>query len=247
MPDSVPIAIGKGRTDNRSRIKRIMPPHLIRAVTAASRRGRQPGGSVMGRDKREKERRKERLPPFVPLLIDTLDQPAWRAMSHGAQMLYVALRRRYSPHNHNNGRLFLSQRTAEKELKSHHNEIARWFRELQHYGFIVLHTAGYLGADGHGQAPRWRLTELGYMRDAPTRDFTRWGGQPFKDTKQPRPSKRATLTPAIRATRKKQNPVREKQHGVCAKSGTPPCAKTLTLKAHTVHESTHKGNEEERA
>jgi hypothetical protein len=96
------------------------------------------------------------------------------------------------------------------------------------------------------QAPRWRLTELGYMRDAPTRNFTRWDGQPFKDTKQPRPSNRATLTPAIRATGKKQNPVREKQHGVCAKSATPPCAKTLTLEAHTVRESTHKGNKEER-
>jgi hypothetical protein len=216
------------------------------ATVAAGRRGRHRGGSVMGRDKYERERRKERLPPFVPLLIDTLDQPAWRAMSHGAQMLYVALRRRYSPHSHNNGRLFLSQRTAEKELKSHHNQIAHWFRELQHYDFIVLHTAGYLGADGHGQAPRWRLTELGYMRDAPTRDFTRWGGQPFKDTKQLRLRKRATLTLATRALSEKRNPVREKQHGVCAKSGTPPCAKTRTLNTHTVRESTHKGNEGER-
>jgi len=40
----------------------------------------------MARDKHEKDRQ-QRLPPFVPLLIDTLVQPAWRALSHGAQML----------------------------------------------------------------------------------------------------------------------------------------------------------------
>jgi hypothetical protein len=39
---------------------------------------------------------KGRLDPFVPLLIDTLDTPAWRSLSHGAQMLYVALKRRYN-------------------------------------------------------------------------------------------------------------------------------------------------------
>src|ERR1700751_5127586 len=121
-------------------------------------------------------REKHRLPPFVPLLISTLDQPAWRMLSHGAQMLYVALKRRYSQRLHNNGRLFLSQRMAAIELNSHHNQIARWFRELQHYGFIVLAKPGFLGVEGKGQAPRWRLTELGYMNETPSRDFERWDG-----------------------------------------------------------------------
>jgi hypothetical protein len=137
----------------------------------------------MGIDKHEKERRKERLPPFVPVLINTLDQPAWRALSHGARMLYIALKRRYSIKLHNNGRIFLSQRNAAKELGSHHNEIARWFRELQHYGFIVMTAPGFLGVEGKGKAPRWRLTELGYMRDPPTRDYERWDGTKFKDQK----------------------------------------------------------------
>ena len=66
-----------------------------------------------------------------------MDAPAWRAMSHGAKVLFIALKRRYYPKNHNNGRIFLSQRLAVKELRSHHNEIARWYRELQHYGFIA--------------------------------------------------------------------------------------------------------------
>jgi hypothetical protein len=136
----------------------------------------------MGADKHEK-RHKDRLPPFVPLLISTLDAPAWRSMSHGAKMLYVALRRRYSQLTHNNGRIFLSQRSAAQELGSHHNEIARWFRELQHYGFIMLVTPAVLGVEGKGKAPRWRLTELGHMWEQPTRDFTRWNGSKFKDTK----------------------------------------------------------------
>jgi hypothetical protein len=98
----------------------------------------------MAGDKWNKER-KNRLPPFVPLLIGTLESPAWFAMSHGAKILYISLKRRYNQNNHNNGRIFLSQRDAVKELRSHHNEIARWFRELQHYGFIVMTDPGYLG------------------------------------------------------------------------------------------------------
>ena len=37
---------------------------------------------------------KNRLPPFVPLLIATIDSRAWQALSHGARSLYVSLRRR---------------------------------------------------------------------------------------------------------------------------------------------------------
>lgn len=136
----------------------------------------------MGNDRHEKLR-KNRLPPFVPLLIDTLDAPAWRAMSHGAQMLYVALRRRYNMHNHNNGHVHLSQREAMRELRSHHNEIARWFRELQFYGFIVMTSPASLGFDGKGKAPHWRLTELGYQGELPTQDFMRWKGRKFTDQK----------------------------------------------------------------
>ena len=144
----------------------------------------------MGSDKHEKDR-KNRLPPFVPLLIATLNQPAWRALSHGAQVLYIALRRRYSVNFHNNGKIFLSQRMAAKELNSHHNQIARWFRELQHYGFIVLSQPGWLGVEGKGKAPRWRLTELGYMRDFPTRDYEKWDGTPFVNQKKSRARKAA--------------------------------------------------------
>jgi len=99
---------------------------------------------------KRKREETERLPPFVPLLIDTMDTPAWRALSHGAKALYVAIRRRYHRKIHNNGRLFLSQRLAAKELASHHNEIARWFRELQYYGFIEMTRPGGLGDFSNG-------------------------------------------------------------------------------------------------
>jgi hypothetical protein len=154
---------------------------------------------AVGADKHEKNRR-NRLPPFVPLLLDTLDASAWRAMSHGARSLYVALRRRFGTQWHNNGRIFLSQRVAAKEIGSHHNEIARWFRELQHYGFIVMTTPGHLGVEGRGKAPRWRLTELGCMREVPTRDFVRWM--------------------VSRSPTKNQNPVPEKAHTACRKRRT---------------------------
>ena len=39
---------------------------------------------------------------------------------------------------------------------------------------------GYLGVEGKGRAPRWRLTEIGYMREPPTAEFKRWNGKKFK-------------------------------------------------------------------
>jgi hypothetical protein len=121
-----------------------------------------------------------KLPPFMPLLKETLSTPAWRALSHGARSLYIALKLRYSSNFKNNGKIYLSQRDARHELGSGFEEIGNWFRELQHYGFIVQTQAGCLGVDGHGLAPHWRLTEVGFMNEFPTKDFTKWDGVKFK-------------------------------------------------------------------
>src|SRR5262249_34579278 len=48
---------------------------------------------------------------------------------------------------------------------------------------------GFLGVEGKGQAPRWRLTELGYMNEPPTRDYARWNGTPFVNKIKPRAGK----------------------------------------------------------
>ena len=93
----------------------------------------------------------ERLP--VGVMKATLSTPAWKALSHGARSLYVAIKCRYNLNNHNNGRLFLSHRDAADEIGSDTKEIGRWFRELQHYGFIVMNEPGCLGVDGRGKAP----------------------------------------------------------------------------------------------
>jgi hypothetical protein len=69
-------------------------------------------------------------------------------------------------------------------------------RELQHYGFIVMTESGCLGVNGRGKAPHWRLTELGYMHEPPTKDFLKWDGELFYEQKSPK-----------YYTRKKQNPV----------------------------------------
>jgi hypothetical protein len=159
--------------------------------------------------------RKGHLPPFVPLLKDTLKSPAWRAMSHGAKALYVCLKARYSFTLHNNGRLFLSQRTTHREMRSGYTEITRWFRELQHYGFIVQTKGGSLGLNGKGTAPHWRLTECGYMNDPPTRDFGRWDGTKFKDCVN------------HRHLPQKQNPATENRSTPLRKTVAPPLRKTV--------------------
>ena len=131
---------------------------------------------------------KNRLPPFVPLLVSTLDSPAWKATSHGSKALYVALKRRVS---NGRNRAYVSYRQAERELGSNRRIIARWFKELEHYGFIVLATHGSLGVDGKGKSPHWRLTELGVtskgsangLFEPPTNDFLKWDGCVFEKQK----------------------------------------------------------------
>jgi hypothetical protein len=135
-----------------------------------------------------KHQEKGRLPPFVPLLKETMQTSAWRTMSHGARSLYVALRGRVANDCRNNGRIFLPTRAACMETGSSNEQVVRWFRELQHYGFIVQMVAGHLGVDGQGRAPHWRLTELGTRNgegglDMPTRDFLRWNGSKFRPPK----------------------------------------------------------------
>ena len=120
---------------------------------------------------------------FVKVMLATLDAPAWRALSHGARSLYIALKRRCRNDLKNTGKIFLSQRQAEIELGSKRRYLARWFRELEYYGFTVMTRPGFLGIEGKGKAPHWRLTELGYKNDPPTRDFLNWNGFPFEDRK----------------------------------------------------------------
>ena len=139
---------------------------------------------------------------FVKVMLETLDAPAWRALSHGARSLYVALKRRCRNDLSNNGKIFLSQRQAEIELGSKRRYVARWFRELEYYGFIVLTRRGSLGLEGKGKAPHWRLTDIAYKDDPPTREFLNWNGVPFQAQKTEASRKSGTVVPWKSATPK---------------------------------------------
>jgi hypothetical protein len=140
---------------------------------------------------------KNRLPPFLPLHNETLDAPATKALSHGAFRLYATLKREFnsSASDRRNGRIYLSLREAQEKIGSNREEIARWYRELQHYGFIVMATPGCLGVEGKGKSPHWRLTELPCLGEPATKNFLRWNGDKFRDQKKqkPGPEKAATL------------------------------------------------------
>jgi hypothetical protein len=83
--------------------------------------------------------------------------------------------------------VYLSIRTARAELGSfsRKDNVTRWFRELQHYGFIVMESGPCLGVEGRGKAPHFRLTEEWYLGRAPTRDFLNWNGDKFCQQKTP--------------------------------------------------------------
>ena len=125
----------------------------------------------------------DKLPPFVPLFRQTLKSPAYRQLSFGARALFTALRMHCVK---NNGHVYLSQRDAAEELgHQKRNDIANWFRELAHFGFIVQTEGASLGVDGKGKAPHWRITDMptrdGNGQLAPaTNEFLRWDGVLFE-------------------------------------------------------------------
>jgi hypothetical protein len=127
--------------------------------------------------------------PFVPMLKGTMKEPAWIALSHGARSLYVALKGRYNSKLGNG--VYLSTRSAVQELGSysHRDNVRRWFRELQYYGFIAMITPGHLGVEGRGKAPHWRLTEEWFAGEPPTRDYQRWTGEKFCEQKSRNPGR----------------------------------------------------------
>ncbi|WLA36180.1 hypothetical protein QNJ95_24370 [Bradyrhizobium elkanii] len=130
-----------------------------------------------------KNRFSDKLPPFVPLFRETLAAPAYRQLSFGARALFTALRTHCVK---NNGHVYLSLRDAGEELgHKNRNDIANWYRELQHYGFIVQTEAASLGVDGKGKATHWRITDVPTRKDnnelaSATKDFLHWDGAAFE-------------------------------------------------------------------
>ena len=137
--------------------------------------------------------------PFVPLPLAILDAPAWRATSLGARALHIELRRRLRNDGLNNGKIFRSCRDAAEAIGVGRNSVSRWYRELEHYGFVRKTADGFLGSDGQGIAARYRFTDLAYGTHPPTRDFEKWEGELFAYTPRRRrgPKKQKPVTPKV--------------------------------------------------
>jgi hypothetical protein len=120
---------------------------------------------------------------WVGVRHEVLDSPAWKAMSFGARSLYVCLLRPLAYKRFNNGKLYRSTRDAAEELGARQQTVCIWFKELEHYGFIVMTDPGTVGPKG--RAPHWRITDMawGTLDGKPveaTKDYLRWSGEPFK-------------------------------------------------------------------
>jgi hypothetical protein len=157
---------------------------------------------------------------YVPLRFETLRSPAYKQLSFGARALFTALRMRVVK---NNGRVYLSQRDAEEELgRGSRNDIANWFRELVHYGFIVQTAGASLGVDGKGKATRWRITDLP-ARDnkhslvAATDDFAHWNGEVFVPH----------IAPSRRWNGRKSTALKKQNPGLHVESGADCTCKPL--------------------
>lgn len=121
------------------------------------------------------KRKIDKLPQFVPLLLQTMDCEAWGALTPFAKALYPFVRRRVSFGGENNGSISCSVREAAAYLGVHRNTAARALKELQAKGFIVAMTIGRLGVSGEGKATTWRLTEMGTPANrTPTKEYLSW-------------------------------------------------------------------------
>ena len=117
------------------------------------------------------KKKPHKLALFVPMYIATLSSPAWRALPYGARCLYLALKRRYN--RTRQGAVFLSARTAAKEIGCDKTRASRWLRTLEDHGFIVETAHAVLGGDGGGKSALYRLTDEPFQDQPPTNDFLR--------------------------------------------------------------------------
>lgn len=98
---------------------------------------------------------------WTKLIRQTMEEPAWRALSSTAQALYPWLKLEWSgPDANNNGKIRLSVRQAAERLGVRPDTAAEAFRDLQRKGFIVQIEHAFLGVEGAAKAPAYEITEL---------------------------------------------------------------------------------------
>jgi hypothetical protein len=141
-----------------------------------------------------KRKRANRIGQYTAVPWAIKNQPAWRAMSPEARLLWIELRGWLRSDWSNNGRLFLSCRNAAKAIGLNKDTVTRRYAENEHYGFLRKISGGYLGSDGRGIAASYRFTDLPYDTQPATRDYAKWNGELF-----------------VYSRSKKQNPVRSRR------------------------------------
>jgi hypothetical protein len=130
---------------------------------------------------------------YTKYFSDISKTAAWTALSYPARLLYLELQRQFIETANNNGKVFLSTRDAAERLGASQRWVCIWYRELEHYGFIVQTQPGAIGPNG--RAALWRLTDHahGWLDGKPiqaTKDYLKWDGTPFRKsaTKKRKPN-----------------------------------------------------------
>lgn len=155
----------------------------------------------MGRDKRNEGRAGH----FAALHRNTMNTPAWRALSPSAQALFPWLKLEWhGPGSNNNGKIVLSVRQAAELMGCSINTAARAFHDLQAKGFLVVKRQAQLGVKGQATAPEFELTDTAMPGEGarPRKLFDDW------KTGADYPVQKAAIHNP-RGIRRKQNPVIE--------------------------------------
>lgn len=112
---------------------------------------------MMGRDRKSEQR----VEQFTKMIRNTMDTPAWRAITSTAQALYPWVKMEWKgPQNNNNGSISLAVRDAADRLGCSKDAAARGFHDLQAKGFLILTEHGRMGVEGRGAPPTYEITEL---------------------------------------------------------------------------------------
>jgi hypothetical protein len=106
---------------------------------------------------------------FIMLDHWIFDHPSYRSLSLGARGLHWELIRKYN--GYNNGRLFLSHRSAEPRLGRSRNTVGLYYKELERAGFILKTRGHCLGPVGIGEANHWSLTHVSVNGCKATMEF----------------------------------------------------------------------------
>jgi hypothetical protein len=136
---------------------------------------------------------------WTAVRYEVMQSAAWKHMSMGARILYIALIKNLSFQADNNGKIFLATRKAAEDIGASQRAVCFWFRELEHFGFIVQTEPGT-----SMRAARWRITDVGWGKlDGKsierTKDYLKWDGELFE--RLPKNRKGRARKSSLRGTR----------------------------------------------